>query len=409
MFINNDRVKQFIEKQNYDVRVSQDARWIDQKCTPDVVCIIADAIYNHVEKDLDKKFTVRDIWDSEYTQENVSLVFSKPDVSSDKAQNEYDKFFSQPILLLAYSNILHKEVKNGRNYFTVNKECTDILFHISIKEKFCLDFLNIYIEKVLIDSGLMVYFDEFFSNNTPRNFDKLKQKFIDFTIINTSVKKELEPKRIFTKIINPLAFLRKSHGAKKGRMSPHAITFDMLMYNQNNFRDVYVDKPKNMTRKEYAEQNPGIVTCNNNLFEYQSTKAKRQVKQFNLMFNNGLSEVVDGVELGEKATHAHHVFPEWEFPEISGHLENIINLTPTQHLNHAHPENNTKLISLEYQHICLLAKVKTIKSSLINGFKVYDFDLLVYVLNIGHDTDKYTLIDHADFNGVIAEINLMYN
>ena len=95
---------EFLNKFDYDVRKTRDARWIDQKCTFDVVSIIADCIIEFVEREKEE-FTVTDIWHSEYSRNNVIEIFSKPDPEL-KAANEYDKYFSQPIKLLSYSKIL---------------------------------------------------------------------------------------------------------------------------------------------------------------------------------------------------------------------------------------------------------------------------------------------------------------
>ena len=43
------RVIDFLNKYNYDIRQSKNARWIDQKCTPDVISIIADCILEYTE------------------------------------------------------------------------------------------------------------------------------------------------------------------------------------------------------------------------------------------------------------------------------------------------------------------------------------------------------------------------
>ena len=48
-----------------------------------------------------------------------TILFSKPDVHSVNAQNEYDKFFQQPMELLAYSGVLSKEKKGNRNIYSV--------------------------------------------------------------------------------------------------------------------------------------------------------------------------------------------------------------------------------------------------------------------------------------------------
>lgn len=91
-------ISDFLDKYDYDVIKTGDARWIDQKCTYDVVSIIADCIIEYVDENDVKEFTVSDIWHSEYARENVISIFSKPDPEL-KAGNEYDKYFGQPIKL----------------------------------------------------------------------------------------------------------------------------------------------------------------------------------------------------------------------------------------------------------------------------------------------------------------------
>jgi hypothetical protein len=40
-------IDNLLQSINYDIRIHKDARFMDQKCTPDVkVCIIADCIIN---------------------------------------------------------------------------------------------------------------------------------------------------------------------------------------------------------------------------------------------------------------------------------------------------------------------------------------------------------------------------
>ena len=86
--------KEFLDKYDYDIRKFHDARWIDQKCTYDVISIIADCIKEYVENYNSKEFTVSDIWHSDYARENVISIFSKPDPEL-KATNEYDKYFGR--------------------------------------------------------------------------------------------------------------------------------------------------------------------------------------------------------------------------------------------------------------------------------------------------------------------------
>ena len=79
--------KDFFSRYDYDVRKSGDARWIDQKCTYDVLSIIADCICEYVDLRGSSEFTVSDIWHSEYARDNVIEIFSKPDPEL-KARNE---------------------------------------------------------------------------------------------------------------------------------------------------------------------------------------------------------------------------------------------------------------------------------------------------------------------------------
>lgn len=42
--INVDEFLDKFQASDFDVRVTHDARYVDQKCTPDIVCFIADCI-----------------------------------------------------------------------------------------------------------------------------------------------------------------------------------------------------------------------------------------------------------------------------------------------------------------------------------------------------------------------------
>lgn len=401
--INEDFILKFIEKQAYDLRISNNARWIDQKCTPDVLSIVSDCILNYIE--LHDEFTLfnsKDIWLADYTKENVELIFSKPDTKQKKTANEYDKFFAQPLELLAYSNVL-KKIKKGRyNYYQVNEE--KILEYIALKEKNSVEFLYLYINEVLKQSDLIDDFTDFFNTQSKESYYKLKSKFVEFIIENTKINKSLEVRRIFTKIINPLAFKLKKKGTAKGRISKNIITYSNLMYNQENFRDINNEKPKNITRNEWASIHKKEV--NVEYFKYQSIKSKRFIKKYNDTYRNGVSEVNDGDK--ELATQVHHIFPQNEYPEISMYYENLIALTPNQHFIKAHPENNTQIIDESYQEILLKSKAGIIEEDFNkNGDNsIYNFDQLISVLNVGFN-NNYEIYDN-DFVAVMEAINAYY-
>lgn len=138
---------EFLSRYDYDIRKSGDARWIDQKCTYDVVSIIADCINEYVENSNSEEFTVSDIWHSDYARENVVSIFSKPDPEL-KAVNEYDKYFGQPIKLLGYSHVLNVRKEKNRYYYSINNQ--EILDKIALRPMNSLNFLYEYISKVLI-------------------------------------------------------------------------------------------------------------------------------------------------------------------------------------------------------------------------------------------------------------------
>ncbi len=400
-FIDQDEVKKFIMGHNYDIRKSGNARWIDQKCTPDVLTIIADCVLEYIyDKDDDAEFTSRDIWNNPYTDSNISTMFKKPSVTNGKAGNEYDKFFSQPLELFAYSGILTKDKRGRFNYYKVSNK--DILTFLALREMNSLFFLNIYCEKVLRDSGLFEVFEDFFENSDKDRFNEMKNSFVQFTIDNTPITKPTEPRRIFTKVINPLSFTRNKKGTESGHISKNIISYDMLMYNRENFRDMYNAKPKGLTRSEHDAVRP-IHLYN----DYAITKAKKMVKLYNIEYNFGKSEVEE-YSHGENATHIHHIFTRESYPEISDYFENLIALTPTQHLNYAHINGNTQVISKDFQYTCLLAKIGTIKQSYEMHNGLYEFHKMCYVLKTGLNNEKYLSIPYLDFDQVINYVNLDY-
>ncbi len=370
----------FLKIRDYDIRKTQNARWIDQKCTPDVLSIVADCILEFTQYNIEKSFSIRDIWDSPYTNENVKMIFSKPDLNSDFSMHEYDKFFSQPIKLLAYSGILFETKTGNRNIYTIQN--IELLEYLMQRETNALKFLILYIQKVLMDSGIDPIFDNFLQKQDTESFKQLKDGFTHFTINNTAIKNTTECFRIFTKIINPLAFYYGKKGTRKGFLSNTIITKDELNYNRINWRDI--GKDKNITRQEYDLINSkGIANSN-----YLISKAKKVVKQYNDRFNNSLSEVKQEKEESQ-ATQIHHIFPVQDFPLIADYIENLIALTPNQHFIYAHPNNQTRLIDKDFQYVCLLAKTNTIFND-TQG--VYDWNDYIVVLNIGLKTTIFSQV-----------------
>ncbi len=371
----------FLKLSDYDIKKTQNARWIDQKCTPDVLSIVADCILEFTQYNIKKSFSVKDIWNNPYTNENVKMIFSKPDLNSNFSKHEYDKFFSQPIKLLAYSGILFETKTGNRNTHTIQN--IELLEYLMQRETNALKFLILYIQKVLTDSGIYPLFDNFLQKQDTESFKQLKDGFTHFTINNTAINNATECFRIFTKIINPLAFYYGKQGTRKGFLSNTIITKDELNYNRINWRDI--GKNKNTTRQEHELISYSIVANSN----YLISKAKKVVKQYNDNFNHSFSEV-KGNEIVQ-ATQIHHIFPVQDFPLIADYIENLIALTPNQHFIYAHPNNQTRLIDKDFQYICLLAKTNTIFND-TQG--VYDLEHYIFVLNMGLKTTIFSQVNN---------------
>lgn len=404
--LTQQQIIEFCNKHDYDIRKSGNGRWIDQKCAADVVTVIADCIYNYELENKNGTFTTADIWHYQYAVENVESIFKKPGVESQAAKNEYDKFFQQPMEMLANADVLIKTKHGNKNIYRVND--IDVLEYIALRERNALFFLKTYIERVLIDSGLYPTFENFFELQTKDAYETVKKTFSNFTIKYTKINGEVECNRIFIKVLNPLAYFKNSCGTEKGRLSEQIITYDMLMYNRNNFRDIYADKPKGITRKEYATRNP--VEVNEAYYHYQSAKAKRYLRIFNEQNRDGQTEHLEQAHMSDKAIHMHHIFPESVYPEICYYLENIIALTPTQHLNYAHPNGHTQEINEQYQHLLLLSKADRIHENLTDSTieKIYEFSNFLFVLNVGFDNDDVLDIMDMDFCAVVNAINIHY-
>lgn len=154
-----ENINQHLSQYNFDVRKTNDARFTDQKCTPDVVCIIADCVMNIRENSPSEEFVVQDIWDSQYFIKNVKSIFNKPSAENPTTKSEYDKFIQQPLRLLAYSGILFIEKRGSKNFYKINN--LQLLEYISLKDRNAYVFLYQYFVKVLSDSGMLKFFEEY--------------------------------------------------------------------------------------------------------------------------------------------------------------------------------------------------------------------------------------------------------
>lgn len=386
---------------DFDVRKSKDARFMDQKVTPDVLCIMADCVLNYTA-DRDIEFTKNDIWDDNYFNTNVKAIFNKPDAKNETTRQEYDKFTSQPLRTLAYSGVLTMRKEGNKNLYRISNK--PILEFIAMKERNAYLFLYHYLIKVLSDSNELRYFEEFKSkcvNGSVDNadFQDLKTRFQRFIIGNTAINGTTEVNRIFPKILNIYACENNIQGTVKGRLSANQFYYTDLMYNRPNWRDV--GKNKNVSRNEAVEEHETLMMAQNEAYsDYQVQKAMNMIRK---MYTE--SEIKDQWANGE-ATQIHHIFPKSEFPQLAHYLENLIKLTPTQHYTKAHPSNKTDAINKDYQLVCLLAKSDSIENSLRKGEFIYRKESFVYVINTGLSE---TLEIDLDFRDIKRELSRIYN
>jgi hypothetical protein len=232
----------------------------------------------------------------------------------------------------------------------------------------------------LSDSGLFPLFEKYRTTYqagraTQTEFVELKTAYEDFILTYTAINQRVEIRRIFTKILNPFSVENKIAGTVKGRMSNKVLNYSELMYNRENWRDVYSDKSKGVTRQEFESS---IDTDHAEVYnKYLIQKIMNQIKRKYLV-----SEIQDDWSFGD-ATQVHHIFMKSDFPQIAHYLENLIKLTPTQHYTKAHPNNNTHIIDKSYQYVCLVAKSNSIEISLGKKEDFYSTQNFIYVINTG--------------------------
>lgn len=391
-----DKIFEHLNQYDLDVRKSHDARFSDQKCTPDVVCFIADCIINTVVET--EYFDVDTIWNSQYFIKNTRAIFNKPWADDERAKHEYDKFIAQPLRLLAYAHILELDQESRKNVYRVRNAY--LLDYIAQRERNTFNFLYCYFEKVLTDSGFWRYFLEYKDNPNKGTYMELRNRFIRFMIGNTAINGEVEVRRIFPKILNVFAVEHQILGSDKGRISKYVFTFSDLMYNRKNWRDL--NKEKTTTRQEattddYDAQQQEAYNA------YYVKKAIAQIRKI-----QSESEVHDQWSKGD-ATQVHHIFPKSQFPEIAHYLENLILLTATQHYTKAHPNNRTQEVNRDYQLTCLLAKADTIDKSLRKfGERYYRKESSLYVIKVGLSQEQVWPMS-LSFADIKHQLIMVYN
>ena len=139
--------------------------------------------------------------------------------------------------------------------------------------------------------------------------------------------------------------------------------------------------PSGMTRREYIENVLSNIDSGGVVETVLVQKAKADIKRK----YNGISEIQEK-EFNftpEGGVHIHHILPQSSYPEFALFRENLIALTPGQHLSYAHVQGNTQKIDPDFQKICLRKKFDHIKESLESGEDFYVLSKFIQVLNSG--------------------------
>lgn len=426
------QIKDWLNQYDLDLRKSKDGTALDMKDTPDIISYIADCIVHFVDAATDAgtllgdvHFSVRDIWHTDYAISTAVQVFGKPSPDSPQAVQEYNKFFTLPIKALLYAKVLSAE-KIGRSYsFAVRNY--DLLDYIASRDSNAAKFLALYFRKVLKDSGIYCYFDTFLQEQTKSTLANARTTYAKFmqehNIKGQKGGTDKESQKTFIKLINILAYDERKCGiAKGGGVTPEPINLQRIRYNAPNSRDIAKGKPKGVTRTEYTTS-PAAIARN----EYAINRAKQRIDKYNKTFNAGLTETFPTVTRGRKnncidmafelsasrqiGTDKHHIFPASEFPEISTYFENIICITPEQHLNIAHPSHNPHAINKLYQYYLILSKMERIMLNVIDGIGTpdfYNFRKFTKVLDVGLSTEEFEQIPVNDFDAVSNLIDTYY-
>ncbi len=397
-------LQEFLNNHDYDVRKTGNGRWIDQKCAFDTVCFVADCVVDYLQNGGTEPFESPQIWHRGYSMYNVQRLFGKPDPTKKTTADEYNNFFRQPLKMLSAAGILYEEKRGNTIQFYVKN--ADVLEYIALRERNALDFICMYIEKTLVDSGLWDGFASFFDAQTPEWYDEVKLRFERFCFRYTPIKTVIEADRIFIKVLNQLAFKYRKCGTSRGRMSKNIITLQDIVYNKTNWYDDLMGKDKNVARGDFEQVGEVTVT-----YDYQVARAMRNMKHFIDNYYGGEPEVKDRFSIGHKASAMHHIFPRSRYPHLAMYYENLIALTTAQHMQEAHPGGNTRLVDKLFQYTCLIAKTDIIRKNLLgldNTPKFYSFEDFMYVLDEGLDTDYFQNLVNCDFDSVVRGIEINY-
>lgn len=375
---------QFFENINLEKTNQHPGTYFEQKTTPDLLWAVAQVILDVTKNDRNLIFKDQDIRSSSLFNSLMSEYFSKPEQRED-TENEYNKVSSYQLGLLTFAGIL-EEIDSRPKKFKIKE--LEILKILAVNDLSALKFLSKYVEKFIFDNNLNETFERYKSSSNQENYNLAKDAFWDWARTHTRVRGDdrRHTYRVFNKIFNIYAHTNRVSGEYKARIVRGVCPYSFLVYNRSNFRDE--EKPTDISRQNYAKQLQKQIDTEG-VIHTLVAKAKQAIT-----LRHPLSEV-RGENLGYEENagiHIHHILPESAYPQFSFFRENLISLTPGQHLSRAHPQGNTHRVNPEFQLVCLIAKISDIDTSIQRGdgfYRISNFIQMVdakFNLNLPENT-----------------------
>lgn len=357
----------------------------EQKTTPDLLWCISLVILDVTKDNRNLFFSDGDIRLSPVFDNLMQDYFSKP--PQHLAENEYNKVSSYQLSLLSYAGVL-KQVSRGPKKYKIDN--LEALEYMALNDLNASKFLTEYTEKFLNDNDLLEIFTAYKNNPTQENHLLAKEAYWQWARVNTSVRGSSRDHtyRVFNKIFNVFCYKNRIPGEDASNIMAGPCPYSFLIYNRENFRDK--DMPSGMTRQQYYEEVISEIN-DGGVVETLLQKVKDSVKAK----HNNDSEIQDPSlgYLPNSGVHIHHILPRRSYSQYSLAKENLIALTPGQHLSLAHVAANTGSISPDFQRVCFKKKFEHIRASLDAGDGFYDLREFVKILNtrfnqtLGEDTN----------------------
>lgn len=355
------------------VKIPMQGVHFEQKTTPDLLWCVAHVVLDLISENPLRIFSDKEVRSSPIFDSLMIDYFAKAPQHS--AENEYNKLSSYQLGVLEFAGILKLVDQRPKKYQVSHIEALE---YIAVNDWNASRFITEYTVKFIYDNNLNGIFETYKNNPNQINYLQVKEAYWEWAKLHTNIRgtDRRHTYRVFNKIFNIYCYKNRLPGEDATNLTLGPCPYSFLLYKRVNFRDV--DKPQGMTREEYQKsllsevENLGVV-------ETLLAKAKDSVRAYHE--NN--SEIIDPAYgyLPDQGIHVHHILPRHSYPQFSLMKENLISLTPGQHLSSAHIRGNTDSINPQFQIICLKSKFNKIKLSLEKEDGFYELSRFIAILN----------------------------